>query len=63
MINSYFKWESESSGENGEIEINSKIAVEPPWQQPLQTALLVFVILSLLVFTANRLWGVDSQRP
>jgi len=63
MINSYFKWESESSGENGEIEINSKIAVEPPWQQPLQTVLLVFVILSLLVFTANQLWGVDSQRP
>ena len=61
MIIPYFKMESESSGENGEIEINSKIAVEPPTATSSNS--LLFAILSLLVFTANRLWGVDSQRP
>ena len=62
-ITTYFKWQSESAGDNGQINIESDIPVEPSWQKPIQTVLLVFVSLSLFVIIVNRLWGVDSQRP
>ncbi len=62
-ISTYFKWQSESAGENGQINIESNIPVEPSWQKPIQTVLLVFVFLSLFVIIVNKLWGVDSQRP
>jgi len=62
-ISTYFKWQSESSGDNGQITIESEVPVEPYWQKPIQTVLLVFVFLSLFVFSVNHLWGVDSQRP
>jgi hypothetical protein len=62
-ISTYFKWQSESAGENGQINIQSNIPVEPSWQKPIQTVLLVFVFLSLFVIIVNKLWGVDSQRP
>jgi len=62
-ITTYFTWQSESAGDNGQINIESDIPVEPSWQKPIQTVLLVFVSLSLFVIIVNRLWGVDSQRP
>ena len=62
-ISTYFKWQSESAGENGQINIESNIPVEPSWQKPIQTVLLVFVFLSLFIIIVNKLWGVDSQRP
>ncbi len=62
-IDAYFKWQSESTGENGQITIEKGISLEPSWQKPTQTVVFVFVCLSFLVFVVNRLWGVDSQRP
>jgi len=62
-IDLYFKWGSESANSSGTLEVSSDIVVEPYWQSPIQTVLLVFIVLSLIVIIANRLWGVDSQRP
>jgi hypothetical protein len=62
-IDLYFKWGSESADTNGILPVSSDIVVEPYWQSPIQTVLLVFIVLSLMVIIANRLWGVDSQRP
>jgi hypothetical protein len=63
LINTFFQWSSESANQSGIHHISSDIVVEPYWQEPVQTVLLVFIVLSLIVITANRLWGVDSQRP
>ena len=62
-INTYFKWQIEDTEEGGQIIIDSEVSIEPYWQKPLQTVILVFAFLSLFVFTVNRLWGIDSQRP
>ena len=62
-VSTYFVWQSESAGEEGQVDIDSEISVKPYWQKPMQTVLTVLVILSLFVFIVNRLWGVDSQRP
>ena len=50
-ISTYFKWQSQSSGDNGQIIIESEVPVEPYWQKPIQTVLLVFVSLSLFIFS------------
>ena len=62
-ITTYFQWSSESANQSGTLDINSDIMVEPYWQSPIQTVLLVFIVLSLIVFFSNRLWGIDSQKP
>jgi hypothetical protein len=62
-IETYFQWSSESANQSGTLEINSDLTVEPYWQASIQTALLVFILLSFIVIVANRLWGVNSQRP
>ena len=62
-ITTYFQWSSESANQSGTLDINSDITVEPYWQSPIQTVLLVFIVLSLIVFFSNRLWGIDSQKP
>ena len=62
-VDLYFKWSSESAGTSDVLEVRSDITVEPYWQAPVQTVLLVFFVLSFIVIIANRLWGVDSQRP
>ena len=62
-VSTYFVWQSESAGEEGQVDIDSEISIKPYWQKPMQTVLTVLVILSLFVFIVNRLWGVDSQRP
>jgi len=62
-ISTYFQWSSENANQNGTIEINPSITVEPYWQSTIQTVLFVFFLLSFIVIIANRLWGVDSQRP
>ncbi|MCH1523898.1 MAG: hypothetical protein L7S41_01960, partial [Candidatus Thalassarchaeaceae archaeon] len=59
----YFQWSSESANQSGTLDINSDITVEPYWQSPIQTVLLVFIVLSFIVFFSNRLWGIDSQKP
>ena len=61
-IDIYFQWSSETANQSGIIEINS-ITVEPYWQSTIQTVFFVFIALSFIVIGANRLWGVDSQRP
>ena len=63
IIRTYFQWSSESANQSGTLEINSDITVEPYWQSTIQTVLLVFIVLSLIVFFSNRLWGIDSQKP
>ena len=62
-ITTYFQWSSESANQSGTLDINSDIIVEPYWQSPIQTVLLVFIVLSFIVFFSNRLWGIDSQKP
>ena len=62
-ITTYFQWSSESANQSGTLDINSDITVEPYWQSPIQTVLLVFIVLSFIVFFSNRLWGIDSQKP
>ena len=62
-ITTYFQWSSESANQSGTLDINPDITVEPYWQSPIQTVLLVFILLSLIVFFSNRLWGIDSQKP
>ena len=62
-ITTYFQWSSESANQSGTLHINSDITVEPYWQSPIQTVLLVFIVLSFIVFFSNRLWGIDSQKP
>ena len=62
-ITTYFQWSSESANQSGTLDINSDITVEPYWQSPVQTVLLVFIVLSFIVFFSNRLWGIDSQKP
>jgi len=62
-IETYFQWSSESANQSDILEINSDLIVEPYWQAPIQTVLLVFILLSFIVIVANRLWGVNSQRP
>ena len=63
MIGTYFQWSSESANQSGTIEVNPSVTIEPYWQSTIQTILFVFTVLSFIVITANRLWGVDSQRP
>jgi hypothetical protein len=63
LIDTYFQWSSESANQSGIHQIRSDIVVEPYWQEPIQTVLLVFIVLSFIVIAANRLWGIDSQRP
>ena len=62
-ITTYFQWSSESANQSGTLDINSDITVEPYWQSPIRTVLLVFIVLSFIVFFSNRLWGIDSQKP
>lgn len=62
-VSTFFNWQSEDANEEGQIIVNSEVPIEPYWQKPLQTVILVFSLLSLFVFTVNRLWGIDSQRP
>ena len=62
-IITYFQWSSESANQSGTLDINSDMTVEPYWQSPIQTVLLVFIVLSFIVFFSNRLWGIDSQKP
>jgi hypothetical protein len=63
VIGTYFQWSSESANQSGTIEVNPSVTIEPYWQSTIQTILFVFTVLSFIVITANRLWGVDSQRP
>jgi len=62
-ITTYFQWSSESANQSGTLDINSDIKVEPYWQSPIQTVLLVFIVLSLIIYFSNHLWGIDSQKP
>ena len=62
-VDTYFQWSSESSNQSGVLEINSDLRVEPYWQEPTQTVMLVIITLLFIVFIANRLWGIDSQKP
>jgi len=62
-ITTYFQWSSESANQSGTLDISSDIKVEPYWQSPIQTVLLVFIVLSLIIFFSNHLWGIDSQKP
>ena len=63
QVSTYFKWQIEDTDDGGQIIVNSEVSIEPYWQKPLQTVILVFTLLSVFVFTVNRLWGIDSQRP
>ena len=62
-VDTYFQWSSESSNQSGVLEINSDLRVEPYWQESTQTVMLVIITLLFIVFIANRLWGIDSQKP
>ena len=62
-VSTFFNWQSEDANDEGQIIVNSEVPIEPYWQKPLQTVILVFSLLSLFIFTVNRLWGIDSQRP
>ena len=63
IVRNYFQWSSESANQSGTLDIDSDITIEPYWQAPIKTVLLVFIVLLSIIFIANRLWGIDSQKP
>ena len=57
-VDLYFEWTGIESDQKGEISIDHEIYANPD-SGPLQTTILVFVIIAVLSWLVHRLWGTE----